>query len=286
MRPTHRCTDDDYLCPLHHTPLYCHPASGDHACQDPQCRYAHGMPPSDLPPLPRPKSWAITKGIQMADLYQLLGGPAPETDVAEDYARTVDYFGRLSGAMEDGNLSYAWEKLDGLRSAVGALEDRLGKKAVTAEGETLRRFNGAKLDPQMTASAAIALARAHRVGRLLHPVKKIQDETVRQAVLNDEERTRRFHDGFQLAGSLRDQLDVWSRFLSARVREGGSDTFHIAIGHAVGYAEAMLEAGCEDGAREKLMWMINESKKFEDHPDHPAKIPPQLRNQKITPRNP
>lgn len=43
MRP-HLC-DEDCVCPEHGTPLLWHAPSAIHACQDPACRYAHGLEP-------------------------------------------------------------------------------------------------------------------------------------------------------------------------------------------------------------------------------------------------
>ncbi|WP_327335095.1 hypothetical protein [Streptomyces anulatus] len=127
----------------------------------------------------------------MTDLHTLLGGSTPENNLAEDYARLVDHFGRIAGAMEDGNLYYAWDKINGLRSALNDFEARLGEE-VTEDGETIRRFTGRDLDGAKAATAAVAFARSHRAGRLLHPAEQIKDAAVRQAVLDDEERNRRF----------------------------------------------------------------------------------------------
>jgi hypothetical protein len=40
-RVTHRC-DDECACPEDGKPMVYAPASGEHACLDPECRYAHG----------------------------------------------------------------------------------------------------------------------------------------------------------------------------------------------------------------------------------------------------
>lgn len=127
------------------------------------------------------------------DLHTLLGGSTPENNLAEEYARLVDHFGRIAGAIEDGNLYYAWDKVNGLRSALAAFEARLGTE-VTEDGETFQRFTGQGLDGQKVATAAVAFARSHRAGRLLHPAERIKDDTVRQAVLDTEGRNRRFFD--------------------------------------------------------------------------------------------
>ncbi|MDX2692181.1 hypothetical protein [Streptomyces ipomoeae] len=132
----------------------------------------------------------------MTDLHTLLGGSTPENNLAEEYARVVDHFGRIAGAIEDGNLHYAWDKVSGLRSALDAFEARLGKE-VTTDGETVQRFTGQNLDGAKVATAAAAFARSHRAGRLLHPAEQIKDAAVRQAVLNGEERSRRFFADFE-----------------------------------------------------------------------------------------
>jgi hypothetical protein len=129
----------------------------------------------------------------MSDLYEVLGGGTPENNVAEEYVRLVDHFGRISGAIEDGNLRYAWDKVSGLRSALDAFEARLGKE-VTEDGLIFQRFTGDKLDGQKVATAAIALAQDHRAGRLLHQPEKIQDDAVRAAVQERAERTRALRD--------------------------------------------------------------------------------------------
>lgn len=127
----------------------------------------------------------------MTDLHTLLGGSTPENNLGEEYARLVDHFGRIAGAMEDGNLYYAWDKVSGLRSALAAFEARLGA-VVTEDGETFQRFTARDLDGQKVATAAVAFARAHRAGKLLHSVGAIKDDAVQHAVIVNEERTRRF----------------------------------------------------------------------------------------------
>lgn len=127
----------------------------------------------------------------MTDLHTLLGGSTPENNLAEDYARLVDHFGRIAGAIEDGNLYYAWDKVSGLRSALAAFEARLGEE-VTESGETFQRFTGQDLDGQKVATAAIAFSRSHRAGKLLHTPEQIKDDVIRREVIEGEERTRRF----------------------------------------------------------------------------------------------
>lgn len=131
----------------------------------------------------------------MTDLHTLLGGSTPENNLAEEYARLVDHFGRIAGAVEGGNLYYAWDKVDGLRKALTAFEARLGKE-VTEGGETFQRFTGKDLDGQQVATAAIAFARAHPAGKRLHQAEQIKDEAVRREVLASEERTRKFFEEF------------------------------------------------------------------------------------------
>lgn len=38
--------DERCVCPVHDTPLLFSPASGEHACQDADCRHGHGMEPA------------------------------------------------------------------------------------------------------------------------------------------------------------------------------------------------------------------------------------------------
>jgi hypothetical protein len=127
----------------------------------------------------------------MTDLHTLLGGTTPENNLAMEYARLVDHFGRIAGAVEDGNLYYAWDKVNGLRGALNAFEARLGKE-VTEDGETFQRFVGQDMDGQKAAMASIAFARVHRAGKLLHTLEQITDQAVRQKVVDNEEGMRRF----------------------------------------------------------------------------------------------
>lgn len=127
----------------------------------------------------------------MSDLYAALGGSTPENNAGEDYARIVDHFGRIAGAMEDGNVRYAWGKIEGLRRALAAFESRLGEK-VTENGETVHRFTARDLDAAQVSAASVAFARQYRVGKLLHSPDQIPDQAVRRAVVDGEERTRRF----------------------------------------------------------------------------------------------
>jgi hypothetical protein len=129
----------------------------------------------------------------MSDLHALLGGSTPENNLAEDYARIIDHIGRLTGAVEDGNLYYAWEKAGELRSRLEDFERRLEKK-VTEDGETYHRFTGGDLDGQKVADAAVAfsLSFGHRAGPLLHKPDQIKDPAVRTQVENNQARTRAF----------------------------------------------------------------------------------------------
>jgi hypothetical protein len=129
----------------------------------------------------------------MSDLYELLGGSTPENSLAEEYARLMDHVGRIAGAVEDGNLHYAWDKVSGLRSALDAFEARLGRE-VTEDGLTFQRFTGAGLDGQRVATAAVALAQEYRAGKLLHPADQIKDGAVKAAVQTRAERARAFRD--------------------------------------------------------------------------------------------
>lgn len=42
MSDPHRC-DERCVCPTHQTPLLWWPAGKDHACQDADCEYSHGL---------------------------------------------------------------------------------------------------------------------------------------------------------------------------------------------------------------------------------------------------
>lgn len=127
------------------------------------------------------------------NLYTLLGGSSPENNLAEDYARIVDHIGRFTGAVEDGNLYYAWEKASELRSRLEAFERRL-EQTVTEDGETYHRFTGRDLDGQKVAMAAVAfsISFGHRAGKLLHSTDQIKDPAVRAEVVADDERNRSF----------------------------------------------------------------------------------------------
>jgi hypothetical protein len=129
----------------------------------------------------------------MADLHTLLGGSTPENNLAEDYASVIDYIGRFTGAVEDGNLYYAWEKAGQLRDALERFERRLETKA-TEDGETYTRFTGRDLDGQKVANAAVAfsLSFGHRAGPLLHSPDQIKDPAVRAQVEANQDRNRAF----------------------------------------------------------------------------------------------
>lgn len=131
----------------------------------------------------------------MSDLYRTLGGSTPENNLAEDYAGVIDYIGRLSGAVEDGNLRYAWEKAGQLRDALERFERRLEEK-VTEDGEPYTRFTGGDLDGQKVATAAVAFALSfgHRAGPLLHKPDQIKDPAIRAQVEANQARTRAFRD--------------------------------------------------------------------------------------------
>jgi hypothetical protein len=51
--------DEQCVCPVHGTPLIYWPAGNDHACQNADCRYGHGM--KDAAPV-RPVSGEETSG--------------------------------------------------------------------------------------------------------------------------------------------------------------------------------------------------------------------------------
>lgn len=131
----------------------------------------------------------------MSELYELLGGSTPENNLAEEYAGAVDLFGRLAGAVEDGNLRYAWEKAAEVRRYLERFERRLQEtENATDGGQPFTRFTGTDLDGQKVATAAIAFSQQYRAGKILHPVDLIKDQAVKAEVQAREERTRAFRD--------------------------------------------------------------------------------------------
>lgn len=131
----------------------------------------------------------------MSELYDLLGGSTPENNLAEEYAGAVDLFGRFAGAVEDGNLRYAWEKAAEARRYLERFERRIQEtESATDGGEPFVRFTGGDLDGQKVATAALAFSQQYRAGKLLHSVDQIKDEAVKTAIQGEEERTRSFRD--------------------------------------------------------------------------------------------
>lgn len=132
----------------------------------------------------------------MADLYELLGGSTPENNLAEEYAGALDLFGRFAGAVEDGNIRYAWEKAAEVRRYLERFERRVQEsEEATDGGEPFVRFTGGDLDGQKVATAAVAFGQEYRAGKLLHPVGRIKDDAVKAEVQARAERTRAFRDG-------------------------------------------------------------------------------------------
>ena len=135
------------------------------------------------------------EGAIVAELYELLGGSTEENNVAEEYAGAVDLFGRLAGAIEEGNTRYAWEKSAEVRRYLERFERRLQDVEADADGgDTITRFTGGNLDGHKVATGAVALARQYRAGKLLHSVDQIKDEAVRAELAAREERTRAFRE--------------------------------------------------------------------------------------------
>lgn len=131
----------------------------------------------------------------MSELYELLGGSTPENNLAEEYAGALDLFGRLAGAVEDGNIRYAWEKSAEVRRYLERFERRIQETVdATDGGEPFVRFTGSDLDGQKVATAAVAFGQSYRAGKILHPVDQIKDESVKAEVQASEERTRAFRD--------------------------------------------------------------------------------------------
>lgn len=131
----------------------------------------------------------------MSELYNMLGGSTPENNLAEEYVGALDLFGRLAGAVEDGNIRYAWEKAAEVRRYLERFERRLQETETDPQGgEPFVRFTGNDLDGQKVATAAVALGQAYRAGKLLHPVDQIKDEAVKAEVRASEDRTRAFRD--------------------------------------------------------------------------------------------
>ena len=131
----------------------------------------------------------------MSELYELLGGSTPENNLAEEYAGALDLFGRLAGAVEDGNIRYAWEKSAEVRRYLERFERRIQETVeATDGGEPFVRFAGGDLDGQKVATAAVAFGQSYRAGKILHPVDQIRDEAVKAEVQAREERTRAFRD--------------------------------------------------------------------------------------------
>ncbi|MEW2402107.1 hypothetical protein [Streptomyces sp. NPDC046862] len=131
----------------------------------------------------------------MSDLYELLGGSTPENNLAEEYAGAIDLFGRLAGAIEDGNIRYAWEKAAEVRRYLERFERRMQEtEEATDGGEPFLRFTGTDLDGQKVATAAVAFSQSYRAGKLLHPIDRIKDEAVKAEVQARQDRARAFRD--------------------------------------------------------------------------------------------
>lgn len=131
----------------------------------------------------------------MPDLYEMLGGSIPENNLAEEYAGALDLFGRLAGAIEDGNVRYAWEKSAEVRRYLERFERRIQEKEDAQDGgDPFVRFTGSDLDGQKVATAAVAFAQQYRAGKLLHSVDQLKDGAVKAEIQAHEERTRAFRD--------------------------------------------------------------------------------------------
>lgn len=155
------------------------------------------------------------------DLFRILGS-GPETALAEDYASVVDFIGRMSGAVEDGNLHYAWEKSKELRARLESFEQRL-EKTVTDDGETYTRFTGGNLDGQKAADAAIAfsISFGHRAGPLLHSTKQIKNPAARAQAEADQAANRSFRTRMNRTATIPTTADVevLYAFILARAEE-------------------------------------------------------------------
>ncbi|MFD4397289.1 hypothetical protein [Kitasatospora sp. NPDC058478] len=77
----------------------------------------------------------------------------------------------------------------------------------------------------------------------------------------------------QWKADLKEEVDRWFVFLRDRSDEGlFSPRENVMLGYAYGYAVAMVEAGAETLAREKLNWLMEQARSFDKHPAYLALI--------------
>lgn len=134
-----------------------------------------------------------------SELYKRIGGSTPENNLAEDYAHVLDQFGSLAGAMEDGNLRYAWDKANSLAERLQAMLRRL--QETDTDGQ--RTYTGADLDSAKVAVGVAAFSQYERIGRPVHRPEgfiSAEAQSVAAAALANAMDQRRATDEFFAQG--------------------------------------------------------------------------------------
>ncbi|MEV5451299.1 hypothetical protein [Streptomyces sp. NPDC052535] len=136
VRTLHQC-DELCRCPVHGTALYFAPASNQHACQNPTCRYAHGISAEALLAatlgLPMPEDTSVFARFVAArradpDRLQVPAQPIAET------LRGSLFENRPAAAVPDAELQQLLDRLPAEPVPAAYDEDQaLGRMAYAAD---------------------------------------------------------------------------------------------------------------------------------------------------------
>ncbi|MFG3157194.1 hypothetical protein ACGF7W_34750 [Streptomyces sp. NPDC048219] len=171
VRALHRC-DELCCCPVHGTALYFAPASNVHACQNPTCRYAHGISAEALLAatlgLPMPEDTSVFArfvAARRADPDRL---HVPAQPIAETL-RGALLENRPAAAVPDAELQQLLERLPTAPVPTAHDEDQaLGRMAYAADA--LREALEFRSTASRTALAAHEQELQHLGRRLLDTV--------------------------------------------------------------------------------------------------------------------
>jgi hypothetical protein len=125
-------------------------------------------------------------------VYELMDGTSTEKNLAEDYVALLDKLSALKGAAEDGNWSYAFEKIESVRRALTDLERRISNPSSDGTGRVFERPDA---DAHRTHQLIIAFAQQYggHIGPKLYPVTELENERATEKIARSQKWVADFH---------------------------------------------------------------------------------------------
>jgi hypothetical protein len=127
-------------------------------------------------------------------LSELLGATDREAVLAEDFTYALLKMSEVIGYAEDGNWRSLHEKIGSLTAALSTFDHKISETVTYEDGEKVAVYRDPGVDAQRTVQLITAFAQQHggRLGPMLFPIEKLENEQAIEQIRADQERNRRF----------------------------------------------------------------------------------------------